>query len=839
MEFNKDTLPAAIGSVLEQNNYSVDYSVKFSGAETDIVATPIGNPFSSKLYVEATIEYVDNTKYGKDVTKFISLRESDPSGVFIIVSEKGFTADVRERAKSARIRTYTYQQFFKEFERFQPYIDHILSNRDLEARSLEYEEANFADDHGNEVATQWFMDWSTKKVVDNHWIILLGEYGTGKTCITEVLQYRITEKYLADPSGVIPIRVSLRDFSRQFDARTLIHHFLDHNRLGHIPIDFVFTLIRAHRIVLLLDGYDEMAQFMNPRERRACLKTLADLSAEGARGVLTSRPNYFTVDEELRVFEALYSSFDNRTFHLGLKDKALLEEEASIDRLVQEHILNRFERALKDLTPEQTESLVARKLIDDPVGRDIVLTILKKTFRDETLDSVRRNLSGKPVIITYLLEIVDEIKEDEEKIDASELSEWRIYALIIDKLMLRDYRRSPSVNPLARRDFLQSLAMRLSERGEGVAKQDLFVDLVSRHFKGDLRLLSSEDRRRRVDELFDDMRSSATLTRTVGGDGWGFSHNSLREFFVASAMIGGLLQGRPLSTSVPISPVMSGFVTSMHREKLQEVVEKFGELWGDRSAHSNIGSYLSLIWPSLRLSEGSGFDRLSGSSGKALMLDGVRIEGIKFATEPGLSGKSIVGNGSEFSDTSFVGVDLHGSEFRDSILDSVSFVDCKLSGATFDGAFLFECSFINCDFTGATFRGLDESANIFVGLKEGMLTRLEGKELLGFLSFNGSSTDNVSDFDRLSFHPKISIIEKILDRLSGQRNCQIRGLTQRGEAQKDPRFARGFVDILHQKGWTTLRQNMIGLTSSGREMVSQFFEARVMPEEFKNFLERN
>jgi hypothetical protein len=514
VKFNKDSLPTAVGSVLEQNNYSVEYSKKISGAEVDIVAVPVGNPFSSKLYVEVTVEYVDNDKYGKDVTKFIMLREIDPSGVFIIVSSSGFTADVRERAHSARVHTYTYHQFFKKFESFQPYVDHILNSKDLQARSREYEEANFSDDHGNEVATDWFIDWSTRDTVSNPWIILLGEYGTGKTCITEVLQYRITQKYLLDPSGVIPIRVSLRDFSRQFDARTLIHHFLDHNKLGHIPIEFVFTLIRSHRVLLLLDGYDEMAQFMNPRERRACLKTLADLSAEGARGVLTSRPNYFTVDEELRVFEALYNSFDYRTFHLGSKDRALLAEEAAIDRLVQEHILNRFERALKDLTAEQTESLVARKLVDDPVGRDIVLAILKKTFRDETSDGSRRNLAGKPVIITYLLEIVDEIKEDKENFDANELTEWRIYSLIIDKLMLRDYRRSPSVNPMARRAFLQSLAMRLSEKGGGVAKQELFEDLISRYFKGDLRVLSSEDRRRRIDELFDDMRSSATLTRS-------------------------------------------------------------------------------------------------------------------------------------------------------------------------------------------------------------------------------------------------------------------------------------------------------------------------------------
>jgi len=56
---------------------------------------------------------------------------------------------------------------------------------------------------------------------------------------------------------------------------------------------------------LLLDGYDEMAQFFNSRERRQCLEALATLSADGAKGIITSRPNYFTLSEELQVFEAL------------------------------------------------------------------------------------------------------------------------------------------------------------------------------------------------------------------------------------------------------------------------------------------------------------------------------------------------------------------------------------------------------------------------------------------------------------------------------------------------------------------------------------------------------
>ena len=59
-----------------------------------------------------------------------------------------------------------------------------------------------------------------------------------------------------------------------------------------------------------VDGYDEMAQYMHLRERRVCLEALAGLSAQGARGIITSRPNYFSETEELQLFELLYRDIE-------------------------------------------------------------------------------------------------------------------------------------------------------------------------------------------------------------------------------------------------------------------------------------------------------------------------------------------------------------------------------------------------------------------------------------------------------------------------------------------------------------------------------------------------
>ena len=407
-EFDSKSLPLAIKMLFELNNYEVEKSLNVHGAEIDLLARHKSDPFSSPIYIEATIEYVDNDKYGKDVGKLALIREKQPDAQRLIVSSKGFSNPVHERAKESRIQTLTYEQLFSRFEKFESYINSCLEESDLakELRHLDsiYEEPYFEDEQGKDVATEFLKHWRDNAAKDERWLVIIGEYGTGKTALTKILQYRWLTEYKKNPSIPLPFRIELREFVRQFDARGLLHHFLDTNSLSHIPVDFVFSLLRSGRIILLLDGYDEMAQYLHVRERRACLSALAELSSGGAKGLLTSRPNYFTETEEFQVFEILYSSIDQQKYYLTQKDRELIERESQVDELLGQ-FLDQHERILKDLSPKQTESLINRALGSDPHGKDVVIKILKRIFRNvEKGEPV--SLSGKPVIISYLLEAV-------------------------------------------------------------------------------------------------------------------------------------------------------------------------------------------------------------------------------------------------------------------------------------------------------------------------------------------------------------------------------------------------------------------------------------------------
>ena len=137
-EFNTINLPQAVRKLFELNHYEVEGPVHLYGAEFDLVARPISAPFGVPIYIEVTIEYVDNAKYGKDVGKLSIISAKEPSAKKLIVSSRGFTAPVIERANASGIETLTYTDLFKRFERFEPYISLYLGQTSQPASCIKF-----------------------------------------------------------------------------------------------------------------------------------------------------------------------------------------------------------------------------------------------------------------------------------------------------------------------------------------------------------------------------------------------------------------------------------------------------------------------------------------------------------------------------------------------------------------------------------------------------------------------------------------------------------------------------------------------------------------------------
>jgi hypothetical protein len=97
-------------------------------------------------------------------------------------------------------------------------------------------------------------------------VSILGEFGTGKSWFCLHLASEYLERYrgarrLSRPRGRYPLLIQLRDYAKAMSADALLSHFFFDRYSTRLPsMDAFRVLNRMGRFLLILDGFDEMAQ---------------------------------------------------------------------------------------------------------------------------------------------------------------------------------------------------------------------------------------------------------------------------------------------------------------------------------------------------------------------------------------------------------------------------------------------------------------------------------------------------------------------------------------------------------------------------------------------------
>jgi len=516
----------------------------------------------------------------------------------------------------------------------------------------------------------------------------------------------------------------------------------------------------------------------------------------------------------------------------------LLEEETRVDQLL-ERFLDRYERTLRDLTDAQTAALVDRALAGDSKGREVVHRILNRVFRGRD-EGAAVSLSGKPVIITYLLEVVEALKEEDPDADEGALTEWQVYKMIVDLLMIRDLKSAAYLSPTDRRRFLHDLAVVLSRRDTPVLDEEGFKDLLPRAFAAHLRRMGPDGRRDELDRLFSDLRRSATLTRgqTGGRTGWRFSHNSLREFLLAEHLVEVLQERGAGGEWVPVSDASRLFAISLDSTELRALGAKLAQAWNGRSLYDGMGSLLMLLWDGLkRLPYGesdSNQATLSAIAGTPSNLDRLRLQRLVLSAETDPADLSDANlRQSELYDVDLSGAVLRGADFSDSVMENVRLVGTELAGAIFAGSLLVDVDCRDAQVDGGDFRGVGTgSISILVTTDGSTPRRLDGVDALGFLAFHGARTDPVPARAELQFHADFGIVDKVTEKLSEQTLHQRRGIEQRGASARNVPFARRLVEAYFKAGYLAVpkaRKDLLETTDAGRGVFKRYVESGELP----------
>ncbi|MFD8597560.1 NACHT domain-containing protein [Kitasatospora sp. NPDC059646] len=419
-----------------------------------------------------------------------------------------------------RLFCYSFDELIDEEADFEPYlawVEEEVRRRGIDTRyvPLSCEKDEFDPVTGQQLGTSRYhwrdggLDDYVARWLDEpakQHLSVLGEFGMGKSWFalhlahTMVLAWR-DAKRRGVPRPRLPLLIPLRDYVKQTTVQGLLaEFFFDKHKVNLRSADVVRVLNRMGRLLLVFDGFDEMAARADRNTVVANFWSLASAVDQGAKVLLSSRKEHFRDDREAR---DLFGAKITTAGHGTTADGPIFE----IVRLVE------FE-------DEQIERMLRQRLAEDKVH---------EVMRHPTV----RELMRRPLMSELVIDALPEIEQ------GAEVDLARIYLYAVRRKMDRDISAERTFT--SRADKLYFLCE--------VAWEMLSTDRLSlnyRDFPARLRSYFGPVVRRDTDLDFweQDMRNQGMLVRNAEGD-YGPSHKSLLEFLVALKFAGelGLLTG--------------------------------------------------------------------------------------------------------------------------------------------------------------------------------------------------------------------------------------------------------------------------------------------------------
>ncbi|MBW4692610.1 MAG: NACHT domain-containing protein [Lyngbya sp. HA4199-MV5] len=325
-------------------------------------------------------------------------------------------------------------------------------------------------------------------------ISVLGEFGTGKTWFALHYASQALKRYReAQQRGVerprLPLVIPLRDYAKAVSVESLFSEFFFRkHEVRSLTYSAFEQLNRMGKLLLIFDGFDEMAARVDRQEMINNFWELAKVVVPGAKVILTCRTEHFPEAKEGR---ALLNA------QLQASTASLTGEMPQFEVLE----LEKFnDEQIRQVMSQQAEVATVEQVMSNP----------------QLLDLARR-----PVMTELILEALPDI-EAGKPVDMS-----RVYLYAVRRKMERDIKEERTFTSLAEKlYFLCELSWEMLSSDRMSLNYREFPDRIRRLFG------SVVQEEKDLDHWHYDMMGQTMLIRNADGD-YMPAHRSLLEFFVA------------------------------------------------------------------------------------------------------------------------------------------------------------------------------------------------------------------------------------------------------------------------------------------------------------------
>lgn len=588
-----------------------------------------------------------------------------------LVTTRGFAAPARENAERNRIECYTYDELLSQLIDFKPYLKRRVEEFESSKLINTYVDLSFRklapihNPHNRlDAASQYFVsDWELvrKKIIpfmkrwlsfpEPYHLSVLGDFGAGKTSFCTYFGYVCAKLHLDNPTRHprIPLLIRLGNFARleKGSVQAMVTDFLVNDCGLHTNYATFQKFLSSGKLLLLLDGFDEMAMQVDERVRLRNFEVLAELAQPGNKVILTGRTGYFPslseIRKVMRQVPEIASPYDK------VKDEVVTDGGINV----------RYELLrLEPFSKSQIDTFLKKHA--EQLQRDGV------TNWQEMSDAIRgtynlKDLASRPVLLEIIIQTIPRLKGE-----IHDLNLYRLYDIYTKLWLKRDWDKGDMrrlITTEERELFMQELSLDMYRSGEQSIHFTNLPTRIQKFFK--IKEKSTLD-------YFDhDVRTCTFLNRTDDGH-YKFVHKSFMEYFVAMTIVDSIRSKKPVMLDeTKLTDEVLLFVSAGISQHDTDML--LGAIDAGRTANYTTNT--------LKIAALSSKGRIAGRAFSKTDLKEIQL-----------------------NDITFDNCDLASCDLKRAHLKRVHFVNCNLRGTDFQDARLDSPQFIDCDLTRANFR---------------------------------------------------------------------------------------------------------------------------------------
>jgi formylglycine-generating enzyme required for sulfatase activity len=385
----------------------------------------------------------------------------------------------------------------------------------------------------DEILDDYINRWLSKETPDH--ISILGDFGAGKTSFSKRYTYQLIQRYREAEVGSktrIPVYIPLKYYSElgtEGGVEALITHVLVNQYQVHTNYPALKKFMGSGKLLILLDGYDEMAMKVDLDRRKKNFRTLTKLAQPPNKVILTGRPGYFpTLTEIMETFGyEIPASDPYERADKSLEKKIPGDKPAPRYEILQ---LNLFNPEQVDRFLEKQSVCLQKAGIPD---WDKLKPRLKEMIEKNPMI---QELSERPVMLWMIVEALPEILKSVTRVEEVNLA--KLYQIFTNRWLFREeekgeFRRLKTSKE--RLQFMKELAWELYQSHEPEISYTSLREKVRSWFaiQDELVLAYVEQ----------DIRTCTFLHHDEKEGHYKFIHKSFMEYFVAEKLREELLAG--------------------------------------------------------------------------------------------------------------------------------------------------------------------------------------------------------------------------------------------------------------------------------------------------------